>query len=260
MKELIKILILQVQHLLILIQENYNLAILDASLIINQIEQNNKYFSTYTNKQNYRLTIENVSTYVNGTNTSRPSINYIARKNTWNILEDNKIYNKEENTYAYIAKIYNSKYNKIYKSDKLNSYNINNKEYIFNDLYNTEYFTTYHNIKCLSNFDNMQYLQKLKYLTIDCMYIQKFIPKFLPNSIIKLKIINIDLEILCDLDHLTNLELLYLEFRVNHKILINASIQIKELLKINSNLKVIIENYNELKHKDLELVSLATFI
>ena len=148
-----------------------------------------------------------------------------------------------------IFNIYNTKYRDIYKNNEnTNSYIINNTLLEFtND--NIEYF-----------MNNIKYLHKLTHLCIDCMYIKQFIPEYLSTSIEYLYIIDIDQEVLTGLDHLNNLKILTLQFGMGIKLLINASIQIKRLLIKNPEIEIIIDNYNELKHKDLELITLAKFI
>jgi hypothetical protein len=183
-------------------------------------------------------------TYIPKLKNIRPNTN----NNIWT-LSLNGIMLGTLNITGCISKIYNIKYENIYKScEDDTNYIINNIKIPYNGDYNSKYY-----------MNNIKFLQQLEFLTIDCIYIEKFIPEYLPHSIIWLNIIDIDQEIFSGLDHLTNLTFLCLEFRVNHRILLNASIQIKKLLEINPNLEIIIKNYDELKYKDIELIHLVIF-
>jgi hypothetical protein len=211
--------------------DNTRLSIHDTN-IFSKIE------SIDTHDLSYRIT------YIPKLKNIRPNTN----NNIWTISL-NGIMLGTLNMTGCISKIYNIKYENIYKSGEDDTnYIINNIKIPFNGDYNSKYY-----------MNSIKFLQHLEFLTIDCIYIEKFIPEYLPNSIIWLNIIDIDQEIFSGLDYLTNLTFLCLEFRVNHRILLNASIQIKKLLEINPNLEIIIKNYDELKYKDIELIHLVTF-
>ena len=225
------------------------------------------------------------------------NINNFNMDDVDNIMDNEKYNGYFEKTYSnkiidFINKIDYTKINITYNYDNITDYYFyvnSSKEILYKNKSGTDisayniYLATIHNkkyknkeiirihnftggFKCTDKNHNTNYFMhsikyclNLTYLYINCVYIEQFEPKYLPESIEYLYIVDIDQEILNGLDHLVNLNRLYLKFIMNKRLLINASKQIKKLLKNNPELEIIIDNYNEIKSLDLELITLVKF-